>query len=160
MTEEPSAATCSPPGSLCLLSRGSRAPCGLSAGPSSASSPRSAHLAERAPAVPPKPSPSLSPLVLLPTLERRSPINSSQMNKPTFGLPRCLSFRPSSRPSLLVQMVKKLPALGETQVGSLGREDPLKKGMVTRFRVLACASPWVEEPDGIQSLGSQRVRQD
>ena len=50
--------------------------------------------------------------------------------------------------SLLAQMVKKknLPAMSETQVGSLGWEDPLEKGMATHSSVLAWRIPWTEEP--------------
>ena len=58
--------------------------------------------------------------------------------------------------SLVVQMVKNLPAMQETQVQSLGR-DPLEKGMATHSRILAWRIPWTEEPGGLQSMGSQRV---
>ena len=60
-------------------------------------------------------------------------------------------------------MVKNLPAvqeIQETQVRSLGREDPLEKGMATHFSILAWRIPWTEEPGGLQSIGSQRVRHD
>ena len=57
-------------------------------------------------------------------------------------------------------MVKNLPAMQETQVRSLGYEDPLEKGMVFRSSMLAWEIPWMEEPGGLQSMGSQRVRQD
>ena len=46
----------------------------------------------------------------------------------------------------------------ETQVQSLGGEDPLEEGMATHSSILAWRIPWTEEPGGIQSLGSQRVR--
>ena len=59
--------------------------------------------------------------------------------------------------SLVVQMVKHLPAMRETWVRSLGREDPLEKGMETLSSVLASKIPWTEEPGGLQSMGSQRV---
>ena len=55
-------------------------------------------------------------------------------------------------------MVKNLPAMQETWVGSLGQEDPLEKGMATHSRILAWRSPWMEEPGGLQSMGWQRVR--
>ena len=55
-------------------------------------------------------------------------------------------------------MVKCLPAMRETQVQSLGWEDPLEKEMVTHSSTLAWRIPWTEEPDGLQSVGSQRVR--
>ena len=57
-------------------------------------------------------------------------------------------------------MVKNLPAMQETQVQSLGREDPLEKGMATHSSILAWRIPWTGEPGGLQSLGSQRVRHD
>ena len=46
----------------------------------------------------------------------------------------------------------------ETPVQSLGQEDPLEKGMTTHSSILACRVPWAEEPGGLQSTGSQRVR--
>ena len=52
------------------------------------------------------------------------------------------------------QMVKNLPAMRETQVRSLGQEDPLEKGMATHCSVLAWRIPWTEEPGGLQSMGS------
>ena len=48
----------------------------------------------------------------------------------------------------------------ETQVRSLGGEDPLGKGMVTHSSILAWEVPWTEEPGGLQSMGLQRVRHD
>ena len=59
---------------------------------------------------------------------------------------------------MVVQTVKNPPAMQETQVQSLGREDPLQKGMVTHSSILAWRIPWTEEPAGLQSMGSQRVR--
>ena len=53
-------------------------------------------------------------------------------------------------------MVKNLPAMQESQVPSLGREDPLEKGMVTLFSILASEVPWTEGPGGLQSIGSQK----
>ena len=46
----------------------------------------------------------------------------------------------------------------ETRVRSLGQEDPLEKGMATHSSILAWRIPWTEEPGGLQSIGSQRVR--
>ena len=46
----------------------------------------------------------------------------------------------------------------ETQVQSLGQEDPLEKEMATHSSILAWKIPWTEDPDGLQSMGSQRVR--
>ena len=57
-------------------------------------------------------------------------------------------------------MVKNLPAVQETQVQSLGWEDPLEKQMTTPSSILAWEIPWTEEPGGLQSMGSQRVRHD
>ena len=59
--------------------------------------------------------------------------------------------------SLVAQMVKNLPAIQETQVQSLGQEDPLGKGMATHPSILAWRIPWTEEPGGPQSTGSQRA---
>ena len=58
----------------------------------------------------------------------------------------------------MAQMVKNLPAMQETQVQSLGQEDPLEKGMATHSIILAWKFPWIEEPGGLQSTGSLRVR--
>ena len=55
-------------------------------------------------------------------------------------------------------MGKNLPAVQEIQVQSLGWEDPLEKGMATHSSILAWRIPWTEEPGGLQSMGSQRVR--
>ena len=57
-------------------------------------------------------------------------------------------------------MVGNLPAVKETWVQYLGQEDPLEKGMATHSSILAWRIPWTEEPGGLQSLGSQRVRHD
>ena len=54
-------------------------------------------------------------------------------------------------------MVKDLPAMQETQVRSLSREDPLEKGMATHSNILAWEIPWTGEPGGLQSMESQRV---
>ena len=60
--------------------------------------------------------------------------------------------------SLVAQMVKNLPAVGQTQVPSLGWEDPLEKEMAPHSSILTWRIPWMEEPGGLQSKGSQRVR--
>ena len=60
----------------------------------------------------------------------------------------------------MAQMVKRLPAMQETQVRFLDREDPLEKEMVIHSSILAWKIPWTEEPDRLQSMGSQRVRHD
>ena len=54
-------------------------------------------------------------------------------------------------------MVKRLSAMQETQVQSLGQEDPLEKEMATDSGTLAWKIPQMEEPGGLQSMGSQRV---
>ena len=55
-------------------------------------------------------------------------------------------------------MVKNLPAVQETWVQFLGREDPLEKEMASHSSILAWRIPWTEEPRGLQSMESQRVR--
>ena len=60
----------------------------------------------------------------------------------------------------MVQVVKNLPAMQETWVRSLGREDPLEKGMATHSSILAWKIPWTQEPGRLQSMGSQRVGHD
>ena len=57
-------------------------------------------------------------------------------------------------------MVKNRPAVQETRVPSLGREDPLEEGMATHSSILAWRIPWTEVPGGLQSMGSQRLRHD
>ena len=61
---------------------------------------------------------------------------------------------------LLVQTVKNLAAMQESQVQSLGQEDPLEKGMATHSSILAWRIPWTQEPGGLQSMGSQGVGHD
>ena len=63
--------------------------------------------------------------------------------------------------SLVAQrLLKHLPAMWETWVRSLGREDPLEEEMATHSSILAWRIPWMEEPGGLQSTGSQRVGHD
>ena len=57
-------------------------------------------------------------------------------------------------------MVKNLPALQETQVQSLGQEDPLEEDMAAHSGILAWRIPWTEEPGGLQSMGSQSIGHD
>ena len=57
-------------------------------------------------------------------------------------------------------MVQDLPAMQETWVQSLGREDALEKEMATHSNILAWKSPWTQEAGGLQSMGSQRVGHD
>ena len=60
----------------------------------------------------------------------------------------------------MAQMVKNLRAMQETWVQSLGWEDPMEKGMANHSSILAQIIPWTEKPDGLQSMGLQRVRHD
>ena len=60
----------------------------------------------------------------------------------------------------MAQRLKRLPEMRETWVRSLGREDPLEKEMATHSSILAWRVPWTEEPGGLQSMGSRRVRHD
>ena len=62
--------------------------------------------------------------------------------------------------SLVAQRVGHLPAMRETRVQSLGREVPLEKEMAIHSSILAYRIPWMEEPGGLQSVGSQRVGHD
>ena len=62
--------------------------------------------------------------------------------------------------SLVAQTIKHLPTMWETQVQSLGWEDPLEKEMANHSSTLAWKIPWVEERSRLQSMGSQRVRYD
>ena len=62
--------------------------------------------------------------------------------------------------SLVAQSVKRLPMMQETWVQSLGQEDLLEKEMATHSSILAWKIPWTEEPDRLQSMGSQRVGHD
>ena len=57
-------------------------------------------------------------------------------------------------------MVKNMPAMLKTQVLSLGREDPLKKGLANHSSILAWRIPRTEKPGRLQSMGSQRVGHD
>ena len=59
--------------------------------------------------------------------------------------------------SLVAQMIKNLPAMWQTWVQFLGREDPLEKEMATHSSNLAWRIPWTEEPGGLQLVGSQEL---
>ena len=75
--------------------------------------------------------------------------------------PPCLStFSFLPRASLVMQMIKNLPAMWETRVQSLGHEYPLEKWMATHSSILPWRIPWTEEPGRLQSMGLQRVRWD
>ena len=60
--------------------------------------------------------------------------------------------------SWVAQTVKNLPAMQKTWIQSLDWEDPLEKDMATHSSILAWRIPWTEQPGGLQSTGSQRVR--
>ena len=67
------------------------------------------------------------------------------------------------RASLVALRVKNLPSMQEiqeTQVRSLGQEDPLEEEMSTHSRILAWEIPWTEEPGGLQSMGPQIIGHD
>ena len=57
--------------------------------------------------------------------------------------------------SLLAQLVNHLPAMQEALVRFLGQDDPLEKEMATHSSILVWRIPWTEEPDRLQSMGSQ-----
>ena len=59
----------------------------------------------------------------------------------------------------MAEKVKNLPAMQETRVRSVGKEDPLEKGMATCSRILAWEIPWIEELDWLQSTGLQKTWQ-
>ena len=67
---------------------------------------------------------------------------------------------PQLRTSLVAQTVKRLSMMRETQVGSLGWEDPLEKEMAIHSSTIAWKIPWTEQPGRLQSMGSQRVGHD
>ena len=64
------------------------------------------------------------------------------------------------RSALVAHRLKRLPAMQEIWVWSLGGEDPLEKEMAIHSSILAWRIPWTEEPGGLQSTGSQRVWHD
>ena len=68
----------------------------------------------------------------------------------------CILLHPWA--SLVAQMEKNPPAMQETGVQSLGRQDPLAEGMATHSSILAWRIPWTEEPGGLQSMELQRLR--
>ena len=79
-------------------------------------------------------------------------LNSKRKGLTDFGLANeCLTWAP-----LLTQTVKNPLAGQETQVQSMGGEDPLEKGMVTHSSMLAWRIPWTEEPGGLQSMGLKK----
>ena len=90
-----------------------------------------------------------------------SVLNSPSPNSRRFTWnPRMWLYLNRVLASLVAQTVKRLPAMRETRVRFLGREDPLEKEMAIHSSTLAWKIPWMEEPDRPQSMGSQRVGQD
>ena len=73
---------------------------------------------------------------------------------------KAILFRGTSTNSLVAQTVKRLPAMGETWVQSLGQKDPLEKEMATHSSSLAWKIPLTEEPGRLQSVESQRIGHD
>jgi len=69
-------------------------------------------------------------------------------------------YRQCPGASLVARTVKNLPAMHKTPVPSLGQVDPLEKEIATHSSILAWKIPWTEEPGGLQSMGSQRVKHD
>ena len=72
-------------------------------------------------------------------------------------MPGDLDVDQKIRASIVAQMVKNLPAMQETWVRSLGREDPLEKGLATHSSTQAWRILWMGRLVGLQSVGSQRV---
>ena len=85
---------------------------------------------------------------------------SGHVTPTTSSLQSGLGSLRASWTSLVVQTVKCLPAMRETWVPSLGREDLLEKEMATHSSTLAWKTPWMEEPGRLQSMRLQRVRHD
>ena len=113
----------------------------------------------------PQPAPIFSSSDFLAHPGSKSCPSSCQKQTPGKGL-RCkgnqnivLNYRHFGA-SKVAQMVKNLPALQETWVWSLGWEDPLEKEMATHSSIPAWRIPWTEKACRLQSMGSQRVRQD
>ena len=71
-----------------------------------------------------------------------------------------LRISTTSEFALVAQRLKQLTAMWETWVRSLGWEDPLEKEMAAHSSILGWRIPWIEEPGGLQSTGSQRVGHD
>ena len=77
--------------------------------------------------------------------------------KPAFSLSSFTLIKRLFSSSSVAQRIKRLPAIRETWVRSLGWEDPLEKEVATHSSILAWRIPWTEELDGLQSMGSHRV---
>ena len=97
---------------------------------------------------------SLPPCLTVPTA--RGPHDSTPVC--VFKRTRRRGFQGYLGTSLVAQMVKNLPAMQETWVRSLGREDSLEEAMAIHSSILAWRFPWTKEPGRLQPMGSQRVR--
>ena len=78
----------------------------------------------------------------------------------SLGLPHCRKNLPSEPPGKLQRIHLPMQEMQEIQIPSLGQEDPLVQEMATHSHILVLKAPWAEEPRGLQSVGSQTVRQD
>ena len=113
----------------------------------------------------PSPLPSIFPSIRVSSNETwkrpwKRPCGYSAFKRSRFLLPPGLLFCWLVYASLVAQRVKCLPTMQETRVQSLGREDPLEKGMATHSSTIAWKIPWTEKPGRLQSMGSKRVRHD
>ena len=86
--------------------------------------------------------------------------NIKDATKKLLELVNNFSKASDTKSPLVIQTVKHLPTMWETQVQSLGQEDPLEKEMATHSIILAWKIPWTEEPGRLQTMGSRRVRHD
>jgi len=91
---------------------------------------------------------------------KHHPLDSPLSSPSTLTTWRSLSEIILGSQSLVAQMVKSLPAVWETWVRSLGREDPLEKEMATHCSILAWKIQWMEEPGRLQSVALKRVGND
>ena len=90
--------------------------------------------------------------------KKASSVNSAKKQRKTIEWERLEISKKIRDAFLVAQRLKRLPAMWKTRVRSLGWEDPLEKEMATHSGILAWRIPWMEEPGGLQSTGSQRVR--
>ena len=84
----------------------------------------------------------------------------ARRDKKDFFSDQCKEIEENNRMGKMAQRLKRLPAMRETWVRSLGQEDPLEKEMATHSSTFAWRIPWMKEPGGLQSTGSQRIGHD
>ena len=99
-------------------------------------------------------------ILCLSLLVSSSPLPYKDIGHNGFGPTHIISFYINylfKDSSLIVQLVKNLPAMQETRVRSLGQENALEKQMATHSSILASRIPWTEEPGRLQSIGSQEM---